>query len=256
MVRIATTWGSLARRGFVDARAAESLLERWELGGGDPEMLVDLMAQAADPDLALSGLDRLSEQLPDLRARLAASPVLARQLIMVLGGSSRLSQHLFAHPDHLGLLDGELTRTSAARLREHLLAAVGADPEAATPVATEVTGDPLRIAYRGALLQIAARDLGSPEPIEAVDGIADELSDLADAALEAALAIARAKIGPDATKTRLAVVGLGKCGAQELNYVSDVDVLYVAEPATRRGRSAAARQRRGPSPSPPGWRPR
>ena len=31
-------------------------------------------------------------------------------------------------------------------------------------------------------------------------------------------------------KTRLAVVGLGKCGAQELNYVSDVDVLFVAEP--------------------------
>ena len=63
-----------------------------------------------------------------------------------------------------------------------------------------------------------------------MDAVADELSDLADAALEAALAIARAKIGPDALKTRLAVVGLGKCGAQELNYVSDVDVLYVAEP--------------------------
>ena len=75
-----------------------------------------------------------------------------------------------------------------------------------------------------------------PEPIEAVDGVADELSDLADAALEAALAIARAKLGPDALKTRLAVVGLGKCGAQELNYVSDVDVLYVAEPVLGRRR--------------------
>ena len=98
-------------------------------------------------------------------------------------------------------------------------------------MATELTGDGLRLAYRGALLRIAARDLGAPEPIEAVDEIADELSDLADATLEAALAIARGKFGPDALQTRLAVVGLGKCGAQELNYVSDVDVLFVAEPA-------------------------
>jgi glutamate-ammonia-ligase adenylyltransferase len=46
----------------------------------------------------------------------------------------------------------------------------------------------------------------------------------------AALSIARLKLGENALKTRLAVVGLGKCGAQELNYVSDVDVLFVAEP--------------------------
>ena len=39
--------------------------------------------------------------------------MLARQLIMVLGGSSQLSQHLLAHPEHLDLLDGELTRTPA-----------------------------------------------------------------------------------------------------------------------------------------------
>ena len=64
-----------------------------------------------------------------------------------------------------------------------------ADPGSALPVAGERTGDGLRIAYRGALLRIAARDLCAPEPIEVVDDIADELSDLADAALEAALAI-------------------------------------------------------------------
>ena len=163
-------------------------------------------------------------------ARLTAAPVLARQLIMVLGGSSRLSQHLIAHPEHLELLETELDKLPAAELRRELLEATGADPESPIPVATEPTGDRLRIAYRGALLRIAARDLGAPEPIEAVDDIADELSDLADAALEAALSIARVKFGPDALKTRLAVVGLGKCGAQELNYVSDVDVLFVAEP--------------------------
>ena len=112
-----------------------------------------------------------------------------------------------------------------------MLEAVDADPDAELPVATEPTGDGLRLAYRAMILRIAARDLCAPEPIEAMPQVADELSDLADATLEAALAIARAKVGDNALKTRLAVVGLGKCGAQELNYVSDVDVLFVAEPA-------------------------
>ena len=229
-MRIQTTRGSLARLGFADARRAEDTLLRWGLAPDEPDPLVDLVASAADPDLALNGLDRLVDRVPGLRARLAAAPVLARQLIAVLGGSSQLGQHLVAHPDQLALLEPELARTPAAELRRSLLEAVEADPGAGEPVAGERTGDGLRVAYRGALLRIAARDLGAPEPLEAVDDIADELSDLADAALEAALAIARAKVGPDALTTRLAVVGLGKCGAQELNYVSDVDVLYVAEP--------------------------
>ena len=149
---------------------------------------------------------------------------------MVLGGSNKLSHHLIAHPEHLQLLVTEVAKVPAAALRCELLEATGADPESTTPIATDPTGDQLRVAYRGALLRIAARDLGAPEPIEALPDIADELSDLADATLEAALSIARLKLGENAMKTRLAVVGLGKCGAQELNYVSDVDVLFVAEP--------------------------
>lgn len=227
MTRLQTTQGTLARRGFLDAATALATLERWEAG---QEPLLDLVARTADPDLALAGLARLEEQQPALAGRLAASPRLAEHLVTVLGASAALGQHLVAHPEHLDLLDGPLDKTPAAGLRRELLAATGADADAALPLATELSGDPLRTAYRGALLRIAARDLCSPEPIEVVDDIADELSDLADATLEAALAIARAKGGEAALQTRLAVVGLGKCGAQELNYVSDVDVLFVAEP--------------------------
>ena len=219
--------GTLARRGFVDAVAAERIIDPW---ADEYEPLLDLLAKSADPDLALAGLDRLSEQVPDLLTQLTAAPVLARQLTMLLGGSSKLSHHLIAHPEHLELLEDELAKVPAASLRRELLEATGADPESPLPIATDPTGDRLRIAYRGALLRIAARDMCAPEPIEAVVDIADELSDLADATLEAALSIARLKLGENALKTRLAVVGLGKCGAQELNYVSDVDVLFVAEP--------------------------
>ena len=63
-----------------------------------------------------------------------------------------------------------------------------------------------------------------------VDEVAAELADLADAVLEAALAISRAELPPDATPVRFAVVAMGKCGARELNYASDIDVIFVAEP--------------------------
>ena len=226
-MRIETAQGALARRGFTDAAAAERRLAAWSL---HQLQLLGTIGRAADPDLALTTLDRLRDGDPDLLDRLVADGELASRVVAVLGASLALGQHLVSHPSLVEALVGRLTRTPGGELRADLLRAVGADPAAAAPVATDLVGDGLRLAYRGALLRVAARDLCAPEPIEAVDGIADELSDLADATLEAALSIARAKVGPEAAKTRLAVVALGKTGAQELNYLSDVDVLFVAEP--------------------------
>ena len=228
MLRIETAQGALARRGFTDAAAAERRLASWSL---HQLQLLGGIGRAADPDLALTSLDRLHDADPALLDRLVADPRLASHLLAVLGASVALGQHLVSHPDLVDALAGPLSRTSAVDLREQLLRAVGADPAAAVPVATDLVGDGLRLAYRAALLRVAARDLCAPEPIEAVDAVADELSDLADATLEAALAVARGKVGPGAEQTRLAVVALGKTGAQELNYLSDVDVLFVAEPA-------------------------
>ena len=67
MIRIETIQGSLARRGFVDAVAAQRVIEHW---ADEYEPLLDLIATSADPDLALVGVDRLSERVPDLLARL------------------------------------------------------------------------------------------------------------------------------------------------------------------------------------------
>ncbi|MGY3683196.1 glutamate-ammonia-ligase adenylyltransferase [Streptomyces sp. TE33382] len=68
---------------------------------------------------------------------------------------------------------------------------------------------------------------------------AAELADLATATLRAALAIARTAVPADAAQCRLAVVAMGKCGGHELNYVSDVDVIFVAEPIDGTEESAA-----------------
>src|SRR5699024_11261710 len=93
----------------------------------------------------------------------------------------------------------------------------------------------LRTRYREHLLLLAAVDLAPTvenEPSLELREVGRHLADLADAALSAALAVAVATVCHEQTvDARLAVVALGKCGARELNYVSDVDVVFVAEPA-------------------------
>ena len=134
--------------------------------------------------------------------------------------------------------------------RIRLLHAVGADPDAERPRArTELTGKDgyvaLRVAYRAELAKIALIDVCSPDPVELMPTIGRHLADLAAAALEAALAIARTEVaegaggglcaaparGASVDALDLAIIGMGKCGARELNYISDVDVVYVIAPA-------------------------
>jgi glutamate-ammonia-ligase adenylyltransferase len=150
-----------------------------------------------------------------------------------MGASFALSDHLARRPEDCALLaDSSLTtmRPTAEALRAQLLWSVGADPTAERPTATLTSTrayDALRVEYRRALLTVAARDL-TTEPD--VTDLAAELADLAAGALESAVAIARAEVGDEADRVRFAVIGMGKCGGRELNYVSDVDVIYVVEP--------------------------
>jgi [glutamine synthetase] adenylyltransferase / [glutamine synthetase]-adenylyl-L-tyrosine phosphorylase len=90
----------------------------------------------------------------------------------------------------------------------------------------------LRVAYRRQVCAIAAVDLrAANESTTILPGIAQALSDLADAVIASALVIARSSVKDD-DKVRMAVIAMGKCGARELNYVSDVDVMFVVEPAS------------------------
>jgi glutamate-ammonia-ligase adenylyltransferase len=79
----------------------------------------------------------------------------------------------------------------------------------------------LRAAYRERLLRIAAADLTHRIDVEQAMAA---LARLADATLAAALGQAEAERG---ATPRLAVIAMGKCGGRELNYVSDVDVIFV-----------------------------
>jgi [glutamine synthetase] adenylyltransferase / [glutamine synthetase]-adenylyl-L-tyrosine phosphorylase len=235
MPRRTTLSARLARMGFADPAQAE------RLAGGDLALdtdsgdggLLTALAAAADPDLALAALARMPRDA-ELLTALHQDADLARRLALVLGASAALGDHLARHPEGWRLLRGPepLTCPPAGELRSALLTAVGADPGAPEPVAAAgPDGGPaavLRVAYRERLLHLAARDLTGQM---AIDDVAAELADLAAAALEAALAISRSQLPAGAAPGRLAVIAMGKCGGRELNYASDVDVIFVAEPA-------------------------
>jgi glutamate-ammonia-ligase adenylyltransferase len=240
----ALTRGALARLGYVDPERALAVLSGPPLAAiaGD-EALLAAIADAADPDEALFGLGRLAEALPDPSAlldRLEGDERLRGRLIAVLGASRALGDHLARHPgDWVLLADGSDDAPHPSGVRRELLAAVGARPDDTHPTATgEAPGDRLRIAYRRRVLDLAARDLTGHADLVAVSA---ELAELAGATLDAALAVARSELPDDAPPCRLAVIGLGKCGGRELNYVSDVDVVFVAEPPEGAGPGADER---------------
>ena len=249
--RGATSHSRLIRLGFTDPAAVEGALTALGLwsddGPPDPgaQDVVRALADSTEPDLAATALARVAEAAgprggPELAAALRAHDGLRQRLLAVLGTSVALGDHLVAHPaDWRVLVDDDVAtvRPSRLGLEWQLLDAVGAPTGVLGPVTTEGprssgTGPEvvaaLRAAYRRCLLGLAARDLAGGLSVEDVAG---ELADLAGATLSAGMAVALAGLDPVAPACRLAVVGMGKAGGNELNYVSDVDVVFVAEPA-------------------------
>ncbi|MFR9794845.1 bifunctional [glutamine synthetase] adenylyltransferase/[glutamine synthetase]-adenylyl-L-tyrosine phosphorylase [Streptomyces sp. MS06] len=220
--RRSSTFTRLLRHGFTAPSAAERLLDSVELAPvRDDPVLLEALGATADPDLALHGLVRLLEAQPDTTAHrelldtVTAAKPLRDRLLGVLGASTALADHLARHPQDWQALvtyEPQDLHPGIAEF-EHGLA------EAVDPVS-------LRVAYRRCLLSIAARDVcGTTD----VAQCAAELADLATATLRAALALARTAAPEDAALCRLAVIAMGKCGGHELNYVSDVDVVFVGE---------------------------
>jgi len=247
--RSASRAGRLARLGFADPARAGALLDDAALSGlSDPldevfgDGLPDALSQVADPDLALFALVRLMESLRqtdidgedhvgELIAALRHAGPGRDRLLAVLGASSALVDHLVTHPGDWRCVT-EARRHSAEQRRDALVTAVTSAGSAGTSAGRMRAYDALRVAYRRHLLGIAALDLTAQKAVDELPPTAAALADLAAAALEAALVIARDEVGQSADACRFAVIGMGKCGGRELNYVSDVDVIFVAEPAT------------------------
>jgi glutamate-ammonia-ligase adenylyltransferase len=220
---------------LVDRSAGERLAQ---LGWThqDDQAHVELLwslSRAPDPDAALLTLVRLSEnpdaEWDELNGALLTERSLRGRLFAVLGSSLALGDHLVAQPQSWKLLRGKVTLPTREELFDRFTACVEetlSDPAAAISRLSTV--------YRDHLLVLAALDLAATvedEPVVPFIVVGAQLADTADAVLAASLRVAEAAVCGDKTPPRLAIIAMGKCGARELNYVSDVDVIFVAERA-------------------------
>ncbi|HKP05827.1 MAG TPA: bifunctional [glutamine synthetase] adenylyltransferase/[glutamine synthetase]-adenylyl-L-tyrosine phosphorylase [Microbacterium sp.] len=229
----------LARLGFSRLTDAEALLDELSaLIDAPRDVLLEGAVDAADPDEALQGLARLARRdaAPVRRAR--DRPAAWRALWALLGASTGFGEFFFRHPaevDHLA--DAGERLPTPEELRSELLASIDAVDGFAAE-GGESAWVALRVRYRRMLARIAAYDLLSPSPVDEVAAVSARLADAAGAVLEASLAVARTRVSGGAVgaglfprdqvaRTKLAIIGMGKTGARELNYVSDVDVIFV-----------------------------
>jgi len=214
--RLESDRAALARSGFADPRRAAELIAQFD--NEIPELLAGL-SHSADPDQTLLYLSRLSDADSSVPTRLGNDARLADRTFAILGASSALGDHLVRRPRDLGLIAGDTMpiQPSLASIIEKQ----SQDVERVNAL------NELRLNYRRQLLQIAAQDLCGDWGVEATTAA---LSNLATDALDAGLEIAKRDV-PRSDEVRLGVLAMGKCGARELNYISDVDVIFAVEPA-------------------------
>ncbi|MGH8901174.1 MAG: bifunctional [glutamine synthetase] adenylyltransferase/[glutamine synthetase]-adenylyl-L-tyrosine phosphorylase [Egibacteraceae bacterium] len=205
----------LARLGLHVGSGAEVLrtLGVWDEEGPTKDCwpVVEAVAAAPNASAALRALALLAERHPSAWRRLAADPRLLARAAIVAGASEALGGMLATDSHALAVLDGDLEPWSADEIRAR---GAGAITAASGQAAHALVG-----VQRRGLLRVAARDLlGMIDTPTA----SRELSALADGILAAALDHVHGQ-----SSTCVAVIGMGKLGGQELNYVSDVDVLFV-----------------------------
>src|SRR5689334_14368480 len=222
---------SVGRLGLVESSAAADLDRLGWNSDAHVELLWSL-SRAPDADEALRALVRLADAVgadwAELNEALVKDKALRGRLFGVLGSSLALGDHLVAHPESWRLLAGAVTLPSADELRTMF----AAEAEKASDTTAALL--PLRALHRDRLLVLAGLDLAPTvenEPVLPFTTVGEHLSDIADAALGAALIVANKSVTGGGEPPRLAVIAMGKCGARELNYVSDVDVIFVGQTA-------------------------
>ena len=247
---MAVSLSELARAGFSSlSEAAQNLELVAERLNTPVDELKRWAGAVADPDAGLIRLLQLWDRDEQALQRLWRDPRAAQRLLRVLGASAGLADFFLRKPANLDALSSELESVPSEaelveRLSQSALDAVAGEALPLSAAAEERGWSALREQYRVQLSQLAAWDLSASSATAVQPTVSATLADMAAAAIDAALALSRlaltspegaAQFGrfpaADIAATRLAVIGMGKAGAGELNYVSDVDVIYVAEAA-------------------------
>ena len=223
----------LRQHGFRDAASVEASirrlvaddLQRQSLRRIFPHLMRACLA-AADPDRALTNFERLVAALPNPNMfyhYLEKAPSRLDLLVTVFAHSQALSDTLARNAAYFHFLIAPTT-LQAPRSKPSVTAELA---RLLLPVRQPTHKyDVIRQFRRRETLRIGVRDLTG---LATVDETTLELSNLADVCLQAVHEVAAATLGLKykVAPPRFAIIGMGKLGGQELNYSSDVDVIFV-----------------------------
>ena len=225
---------ALRRLGFKEPQTALQGLDR--LAGEPPlplpvRVLVDI-AGSGLPDQALQRLERFIDSSGNrlsLFARFVDDPALAQNLVRVIGFSHFLTDLLVRNPEYLYWLFEETPYLREALDKNDLRKILEQDISGRHHSQSRL--EALRVVHRREWLRIGVAEVLGLKPVAQ---IGRELSDLADVVLEVVLDEAwgelTARFGRPRDErgkaARFCIVCLGKHGGQELNYSSDVDLLF------------------------------
>jgi glutamate-ammonia-ligase adenylyltransferase len=236
----AAAWA--AKAGLTDAAAAHrallALADRGvtlDLLAGMCSQLTRLLPEVGDPDRVLVALERF---MAAVRSPLATAALFDRDpralgiLVKLFGASPHLAELVIADPEsweRIRLGEGRPEKKEA--LAMVLAAEIGPRPAGETPDA-EAVMRPLRRFKRRETLRIAYGDLVAGQSLETVVG---QISHVADCIVHAALVTAGARAerqrgvprGAGGERATIAAIALGKLGGGELNYSSDIDLVFV-----------------------------
>lgn len=207
----------LARRG-----RTETLFKRlaFQLGA--------LLPRCPDAGMALTNLDRFVAACPKPEAmlkQLAENLRTADILVQLFSTSQHFSEALIREPALLDWLQSAERRDRETLIAE-LWAEVGGARDDETPRLA------LRRFRQREYLRIGYSDIVRGTPLEL---ITTDLSHLADACVECAVRLARQRAearygvpsGEEGRPARFVVLALGKLGGEELNYSSDIDLIFL-----------------------------
>jgi glutamine synthetase adenylyltransferase len=201
-----------------------------------------ILADLPDAESARRFLQRFEERHPRDFKKLIANRSLLSDVLTIVSFSDYLSATLLENPQYLSWLDRR-RRDSGVRSKEELLESFAQFRSTNSTLEPSVLYEKFR---RRELLRIFLRDI---RRLATIAEITEEISNLADAILESALRDASTEVDnrfgrPQETDAKgkirgstLCVVALGKLGSRELNYSSDIDLLflYSGEGETRGG---------------------
>ena len=215
----------LQKQHFVDWKNARSILLRlesklpYDLPDFFPYLLIAL-GSSADPDRSLVNFERLSDRFgPGVFAELTENPRLIEILATLFSASPFLTEILLNTPDALALLKQRALLTERKTVEQYQAEAVTA---AQSGTSSPEKLNALRRYQHRQLLRIGTSDFLDFYDLQAVT---TQLSRLAIGTVRACLALAVEHTG--VASAGFSVLALGKLGGRELNYSSDIDLVFL-----------------------------